>query len=38
MGLEDSDMKSGDIFKTKYATWNNFGLQNRTQIRLLTSY
>ena len=26
MGLEDSDMKSGDIFKTKYATWNNFGL------------
>lgn len=26
MGLEDSDMKSGDIFKTKYATWNNFDL------------
>ena len=26
MGLEDSDMKSGDIFKTKYATWNNFGM------------
>lgn len=26
MGLEDSNMKSGSIFKTKYATWNNFGL------------
>lgn len=26
MGLEDTDMKSGDIFKTKYATWNNFGM------------
>ncbi len=27
MGLEDSDMKSGDIYKTKYVTWNNFGLE-----------
>lgn len=26
MGLADSDMKSGDIFKTKYITWNNMGL------------
>ena len=26
MGLENSDMKSGDIFKTKYTTWNNFGM------------
>lgn len=26
MGLEDSDMKSGDIFKTKYITWNNMNL------------
>ena len=26
MGLSDSDMKSGDIFKTKYITWNNMGL------------
>lgn len=26
MGLADSDMKSGDIFKTKYVTWNNMGL------------
>ena len=27
MGLEDSEMVSGDIFKTKYVTWNNFGLE-----------
>ena len=26
LGLSDSDMKSGDIFKTKYVTWNNMGL------------
>lgn len=26
MGLTDEDMKSGDIFKTKYITWNNMGL------------
>lgn len=26
MGLQNSDMKSGDIYKTKYVTWNNFGL------------
>ena len=26
MGLSDSDMESGDIFKTKYITWNNMGL------------
>lgn len=26
MGLADSDMKSGSIFKTKYITWNNMGL------------
>ncbi|MBO5070313.1 MAG: LTA synthase family protein, partial [Roseburia sp.] len=25
LGLEDADMKSGDIFKTKYITWNNMG-------------
>lgn len=36
MGLEDSDMKSGDIFKTKYATWNNFGLKK--QDADITSY
>ena len=27
MGLEDDDMVSGDIYKTKYVTWNNFGLE-----------
>lgn len=26
MGLLDSDMKTGDIYKTKYITWNNMGL------------
>ena len=26
MGLEESDMKTGTLFKTQYATWNNFGL------------
>ncbi|MCR4803734.1 MAG: LTA synthase family protein [Lachnospiraceae bacterium] len=27
LGLENSDMKSNDIYKTKYVTWNNFGLK-----------
>lgn len=26
-GLEDSEMVSGDIFKTKYVTWNNMGIE-----------
>ncbi len=26
MGLTDEDMLSGDIYKTKYVTWNNMGL------------
>jgi phosphoglycerol transferase MdoB-like AlkP superfamily enzyme len=26
MGLEDEDMRSGDIYKTKYITWNNMDL------------
>lgn len=29
MGLTDEDLKSGDIFQTKYATWNNFGLEQK---------
>lgn len=29
MGLTDEDLASGDIFKTKYATWNNFGLHQK---------
>ena len=27
MGLTNEDMNNGDIFKTTYATWNNFGLE-----------
>ena len=27
MGLEDADMVSGDIYKTKYVTWNNMGIK-----------
>lgn len=29
LGLKDEDMKSGDIFKTKYTTWNNYGLEQK---------
>lgn len=29
MGLTDENMASGSIFKTKYATWNNFALPKR---------
>ena len=36
LGLEESDMATGDIFKTKYVTWNNFGLEK--QDADLTSY
>ena len=39
MGLEESDMATGDLFKTKYVTWNNFGLEkedaNLTAYQLL---
>ncbi len=31
MGLEDTDMVSGDVFKTQYVTWNNFGLEENDQ-------
>ncbi len=27
MNLTEEDMASGDIYKTKYVTWNNFGLE-----------
>lgn len=27
MGLTNEDMVSGDIYKTSYVTWNNFGLE-----------
>lgn len=36
MGLTPENMASGSIFKTKYATWNNFGLEKVDQD--LTSY
>ncbi len=36
MGLTNEDMKSQDIFKTKYVTWNNFGAEKVSQD--LTSY
>ena len=29
LGLEDKDMVSNDIYKTKYVTWNNFGLEKQ---------
>ncbi len=36
MGLTEADMATGSLFQTKYITWNNFGLENRS--RDLTSY
>lgn len=29
MNLEDSDMKTGNLFQTKYITWNNYGLPKK---------
>ncbi len=29
MGLEEDDMASGSTFKTKYVTWNNFGMPKK---------
>jgi phosphoglycerol transferase MdoB-like AlkP superfamily enzyme len=31
MGLTEADMATGSIFKTKYVTWNNFGLPKENQ-------
>lgn len=36
MGLEDSDLATGDTYETKYITWNNFGMEKKD--RGLTSY
>jgi phosphoglycerol transferase MdoB-like AlkP superfamily enzyme len=36
MGLTNNDVKTHDIFKTKYITWNNFGMPKQDQD--LTSY
>ena len=29
LGLEDSDMNTGNLYDTTYVTWNNFGLENQ---------
>ena len=29
MGLAEEDMEAGDLFLTKYVTWNNFGLEQK---------
>lgn len=31
MGLTNQDMKSGDIYKTEYVTWNNMGLKKQDE-------
>ena len=36
MGLTDADMKTGSLFLTQYATWNNFGLEKHDAD--MTSY
>ncbi|MGN0482246.1 MAG: LTA synthase family protein [Lachnospiraceae bacterium] len=36
LNLQSHDMKTGSIFKTKYVTWNNFGMKKKD--RDLTSY
>lgn len=36
MGLTEEDMASGSLFRTHYATWNNFGLEKNSKD--LTSY
>ncbi len=36
MGLTEEDMKTGSLFKTQYATWNNFGMEKKDAD--MTSY
>lgn len=36
LGLTEADMATGSLFLTKYATWNNFGMEDNS--RDLTSY
>lgn len=31
MGLEDEDMRTGNLYDTTYVTWNNFGLEKKDQ-------
>lgn len=36
LGVNDYELKSGDLYKTKYITWNNFGMEK--QDKDLASY
>lgn len=36
MGLTNDEVATGDLYKTKYFTWNNFGMEKKDQD--LTSY
>lgn len=36
MGLYEHEVKTGDLYQTKYITWNNFGMEKKDQD--LTSY
>ncbi len=36
MGLQEDEVATGDLFQTKYVTWNNFGMSKEDQD--LTSY
>ncbi len=36
MGLKESEVSTGDLYQTKYVTWNNFGMKKQDQD--LTSY
>ncbi len=36
LGLTEADMATGSLFLTKYATWNNFGMENNSKN--ITSY
>lgn len=36
LGINDYELKSGDLYKTKYITWNNFGMEK--QDKDLASY
>ena len=42
MGLDNRDLKSGDTYKTKYITWNNFGMEkkdkNLSSYQLVSEY
>ena len=42
MGLEESEVATGDLYKTKYFTWNNFGMdeinKNLTTYQLVSEF